>query len=121
MLAALVRLVAYGDDRIPGLRLHAARIAIGHGEVYVIVAYGQYPAPIILVAHVMGDTGFHVELTALRQVVNGELVDDLPLPVRLFEVTTIGHLTTSYRGQYLLAGGIEYLCPGTVIYGLVLG
>ena len=120
MLPILIRLVSYGDNRISRLWFRASSIAIRDGKIYVILADMDHPSPVILVAHVMGHARLHVELTALRQVVNGELVHDLLVTVGLPEITPVSHFPAVHRGQYLLAGGIKYLHAHTVIYDLVL-
>ena len=116
-----VRLVTDGDDRVAGPRDHAARVAIRGGEVDVVLADMDHPPPVILVADVLGGALLHVELPALRQVIHGELVHDLPPAVRLLEIATVGALAAIHGGTQPVVPGIVQDGARSVVQVLVLG
>ena len=121
MLPGGVRLVADGDDRVARLGCHAAGIAVRDRQVDIIVTHVNHTPPVILVSHVMGRARLHVELPALRQVVHGELVHDLPLAVRLLEIAAVGALASVDGGPQFVIYGIVQDGAGTVVQVLVLG
>ena len=121
MLAAFVRLVAYRNDGVPGFRLHASRVAVGYGKVDVALPDTDNPAPVILVAHLMGRPFLHVELPALGKVVHGELVDDFLLSVRLLEVAAVCLLSADGGHRHFLSLAVGYGRTRTVVQRFVFG